>query len=137
MAYEKVGLTHTFRASTGLRQYTAVNISGANARLLLPTTEGNCIGILISSGTTGSTGRAGSTDSGSVQTVQYSGIAKVIAGTTTIDAGDLLKADTDGRASTSSSTSYRFGVALASVDSTSTSAHVIPVLLSPSYGNFA
>lgn len=136
MAYEKVGFTHTFRASTGLTQYQAVAVTGANARLIDPTTEGNCIGILISSGTTGSTGRAGSTDSGSMQTVQLSGIAKVVAGTTTIDAGDVLKASTDGLASTASSTSYRFGIALASVDSTSTSAHVIPVLLAPAYGSF-
>ena len=90
MAYEKPVLTHTFRASTGLKQYQAVALSGANNRLINPTTEGNCIGVLVSSGTTGSTGRAGSTDSGSVQTVQLSGIAKVIAGTTTIDAGDQL-----------------------------------------------
>src|SRR3990167_8230560 len=103
---------HTFRASTGLKQYQAVALTGANNRLINPTTEGNCIGILVSSGTTGSTGRAGSTDSGSVQTVQLTGIAKVIAGTTTIDASDLIKAATDGRASTSSSTSYRFGLAL-------------------------
>ena len=137
MAFEKSLFTHTFRASTGLTQYQAVQISGANNRLIDPTTEGNCIGILVSSGTTGSTGRAGSTDSGSVQTVQLAGIAKVVAGTTTIDAGDLLKASTDGLASTASSTSYRFGVALGAVDSTSTSAHVISVLLSPSYQHFA
>lgn len=137
MAYEKLGFTHTFRASTGLQQYQAVHITGANTRLIDPTTEGNCIGILTSSGTTGSTGRAGSTDSGSVQEVQISGIAKVIAGTTTIDAGDLLKAETDGLASTASSTSYRFGIALEAVNSTSTSAQVISVLLSPSFGNFA
>ena len=136
MAFEKVGLTHTFQASTGLRQYQAVALTGANNRLINPTTEGNCIGILVSSGTTGSTGRAGSTDSGSVQTVQLAGIAKVIAGTTTIVASNLIKAATDGRASTSSSTSYRFGLSLGAVDSTSTSAHVVSVLLSPSYQHF-
>lgn len=137
MAFEKDVFSHTFQASTGLRQYQCVALSGANNRLINPTTEGNCIGVITSSGTTGSTGRAGSTDSGSVQTVQMLGIAKVIAGTTTIDAGDLLKTETDGRASTSGSTSYRFGIALDAVASTSTSAQVISVLLSPSYGNFA
>ena len=136
MAFEKVGLTHTFQASTGLRQYQAVALTGPNNRLINPTTEGNCVGILVSSGTTGSTGRAGSTDSGSVQTVQLAGIAKVIAGTTTIVASNLIKAATDGRASTSSSTSYRFGLSLGAVDSTSTSAHVVSVLLSPSYQHF-
>lgn len=136
MATNSEGLCLTFRASTGLKQYQAVHVT-TGARLLNPTTEGNCIGILVSSGTTGSTGRAGSTDSGSVQTVQLSGVAKVIAGTTTIDVGDSLKADVDGRASTSSSTSYRFGVALSAVDSTSTSAHIINVLLTPSAANYA
>lgn len=136
MAFEKTGLTHTFRASTGLQQYQAVALA-SGSRLIDPTTEGNCIGVLVSSGTTGSTGRAGSTDSGSVQTVQLSGIAKVIAGSTTIDAGDLLKASTDGLASTASSTSYRFGLSLGTVDSTSTSAQVVSVLLSPNYGGFA
>ena len=137
MAYEKDVFCHSFPASTGLAQYQAVAISGANNRLIDPTTEGNCIGILVSSGTAGSTGRAGSTDSGSIQTVQLLGIAKVIAGTTTIDAGDILKASTDGLASTSSSTSYRFGVALDAVASTSTSASVISVLLSPSFQHYA
>lgn len=139
MAYEKADFFHTFRASTGLKQYQVVAVTGANNRLINPTTEGNCIGVLVSSGTTSSTGRAGSTDSGSVQTVQLMGIAKVIAGTTGIAAGGLLKADTDGRASTASigSTSYKFGMALAAVDSTSTSAHIIPVLLSPAFHNFA
>src|SRR3990167_7704203 len=136
MAFDKNATCHTFRASTGLKQYQAVALTGANNRLINPTTEGNCIGILVSSGTTGSTGRAGSTDSGSVQTVQLTGIAKVIAGTTSIDASDLIKAATDGRASTSSSTSYRFGLSLGAVDSTSTSAHVVSVLLSPSYQHF-
>lgn len=126
----------TFAASTGLKQYQAVALN-SNKVLINPTTEGNCIGVLVSSGTTGSTGRAGSTHSGTVQTVQVHGLAKVIAGTTTIDVGDVLKTETDGRASTASSTSYRFGLALSAVDSTSTSAHVISVLLSPSFGNFA
>src|SRR3990172_9532352 len=134
MAFEKQSFTHTFRASTGLKQYQAVALTGANNRLINPTTEGNCIGILTSSGTTGSTGRAGSTDSGSVQEVQFLGISKVLAGTTGIVPGSVLRADTDGRASTSAlgtSTSYRFGLALGSVLSTSTSAEVVSVLLTP------
>lgn len=135
MAYEVPGTTLTFRASTGLKQYQAVALSGV--RLINPTTEGNTIGILVSSGTTGSTGRAGSTDSGSVQTVQVTGVAKCIAGTTGVAGMTAVKASTDGRCSTATSTSYRFGVALAAVDSTSTSAHIIPVLLTPAAGSFA
>lgn len=135
MATSSEGLCLTFAASTGLKQYQAVALSGT--RLINPTTEGNCIGILVSSGTTGSTGRAGSTDSGSVQTVQITGKAKVLAGTTGVAGFTPLKASTDGRGSTAGSTSYRFGIALAAVDSTSTSAHVIPVLLTPSAAAFA
>lgn len=130
MGYELKGFADTFPASTGLKQYQLVNIN-ANGRLINPTTEGICIGVIASSGTTGSTGRAGSTDSGSVQTVNWGSVVKVIAGTTTIDIGDRLKAETDGRASTSSSTSYQFGVALETVNSTSTSAQIISALWAP------
>ena len=136
MAFSANEQSFTFRASTGLKQYQAVHIT-TGARLLNPTTEGNCIGVITSSGTTGSTGRAGSTDSGSMQSVQLGGITKVLAGSTTIDVGDSLKADTDGRATTSSSTSYRFAIALEAVDSTSTSAQVISAFLTPSAANFA
>ena len=100
MATESLAFSGTFAASTGLKQYQAVALKAAGV-LINPTTEGNCIGVLTSSGTTGSTGRAGSTHSGSVQAVQILGRAKLIAGTTTIDVFDSLKADTDGRASTS------------------------------------
>lgn len=137
MATESPSFYSTFPASTGLKQYQAVALN-SNGRLINPTTEGNVIGILASSGTTGSTGRAGSTDSGSVQTVQLAGIAKVLAGTTGVVIGTKLKASTDGRASTAaSSTSYLFGLALDAVNSTSTSAHVIGVWLTPSVTNYA
>ncbi len=134
MAYEKVpsGFTHTFRASTGLQQYQFVAITGANNRLITPTTSGTALGVLISSGTTGSTGRAGSTDSGSMQTVQFAGIAKAIAGSSTIAAGNFLKPEIDGLVKGTTgplSTSYIAAVALEAVDSTSTSAHVVTVLL--------
>jgi len=140
MAFEKPLFTHSFRASTGLKQYQFVNVNAStNTRLIDPTTEGNVIGVITSSGTTGTTGRAGSTDSGAVCTVQMGGIAKVIAGTTTIDAGDLIKAATDGLASTSTgptSTSYIAGIALEAVGSTSTGAQAISVLLNyPQFGS--
>ena len=141
MAYEKPvpGGTHTFPATTGLKQYQFVNFASTsgNNRIARPTTNGVNIGVLISSGATGSTGKAGSTDSGSVQTVQLFGIAKVIAGTTTIAAGGFVKAATDGLAAAATgptSTSYLGGVALEAVASTSTSAQVISVLLNPTIG---
>lgn len=135
MAYDKPpsGLTHTFPASTGLKQYQFVNITGANNRLINPTTNGEAIGVITSSGTTGSTGRAGSTDSGSVQTVQLLGVAKIICGTTAIDPGDFIKASTDGRGSTwdlsDGSTDYVVGRAIGSALSTTTSAEIITAFI--------
>ena len=140
MSFEKVpeGFTHTFRASTGLRQYQFVNLaSTTSVRIARPTTNGVHIGVLISSGTTGSTGRAGSTDSGSVQTVQFAGIAKVLAGSSAIDAGGYVKASTDGLAAPTTgptSTSFVGGRALEAVTSTSTSQSVFAVLINHQQG---
>lgn len=129
MAYENYEECGTFPASTGLKQYQFVALN-SNGRLINPTTEGNYLGVITSSGTTGSTGRAGSTDSGSVQTVQFYGVAKVLAGTTGITYGTLVKASTDGRGSTAaSSTSCLAGISLGTVNTTSTISQVIPVLL--------
>ncbi len=133
MAWDKPGLTHTFRAATGMKQYHAYNITGVNNQLIAPTTEGNAIGILTSEGTTGSTGLVGSTYSGTYQTVQLTGIAKCVAGTTTIDAGEWVKAAVDGKVEASTgptSTSHLLGRALSKVLSTSTSGEVISVWLS-------
>ena len=140
MAFTKGdGTYHSFTAvSTGLSQYQFVTFASTSSfRLVNPTTNGVSIGVLVSSGTTGSTGRAGSTDSGSVQTVQLSGITKVIAGTTKIAPGGYVKASTDGLAAQTTgptSTSYIGGVSLEDVASTSTSAQVISVLLNPTVG---
>lgn len=140
MAFEKRdGVYHTFTAvSTGLKQYQFVALaSTTSSRLINPTTEGLTIGVITSSGTTGSTGKAGSTDSGSAQTVQLSGIGKVIAGTTKIAPGGYVKASTDGLAAQTTgptSTSYVGGIALQAVASTSTSSEVIAVLLNPTIG---
>ena len=140
MAFEKRdGIFHTFRASTGLKQYQFVNFlsTAGNTRIGMPTTNGVSIGVLVSSGTTGSTGRAGSTDSGSVQTVQLAGISKVLCGTTKVAPGGFVKAATDGRAAQTTgptSTSYLGGIALEDVASTSTSGQIVPVILNPTVG---
>lgn len=95
MAYENPLGVYTFLASTGLRQYQFVTINSAGV-LVGPTTLGDAIGVLVSSGTTGSTGRSGSTTSGSYQSVQCYGIAKVLAMSTLIAPGDRICAGTTG-----------------------------------------
>lgn len=127
MAYELPIGQFTFLSSTGLKQYQFVELNNQGV-LIHPTTSGRCIGVLCSSGTTGSTGRAGSTTSGTYQTVQFYGIAKVLSGSSSIDTADLITAATDGRAIVGT-TNYVVGRALAAGVSTSTVSEVIPVLL--------
>lgn len=78
-----------FEASTGLPQYTFVSLSTAGV-LISPNLNGVCIGVLVSSGTTGST------QTGTVQSVQVYGVAKVLSGTTTITFGSMVQASTTG-----------------------------------------
>jgi hypothetical protein len=133
MAYENSSPFGTFLASTGLKRYTFVDINSAGVLVKPVTGAFKAIGVLCSSGTTGSTGRAGSTTSGTYQTVQFYGIAKVVSGSSSIAIGDVIKAATDGRAEIAStnSTHYCMGRALAAGASTSTTAEIIPVLLLP------
>lgn len=128
MAYESPAFYGTFLASTGLKQYQFVNINSAGV-LVNPSTLGGALGVLCSSGTTGSTGRAGSTTSGSYQTVQFYGIAKVVSGSSSIAIGDLVAADSDGFAIVATTSNNAMGTALAAGVSTSTVAELIPVLL--------
>lgn len=127
MAFESPSFYGTFLASTGLKQYQCVELNSAGV-LINPTTNGRCIGVLVSSGSTGSTGRAGSTTSGRVQTVQFYGIAKVLSGSSSIVIGDVVTAEADGRV-TVASTNNPIGRALAAGVSTSTVSEVISVLL--------
>lgn len=136
MAYESPSFYGTFAASTGLKQYQFVDLNAAGV-LINPTTNGRAIGVLVSSGTTGSTGRAGSTTSGSVQTIQWGGIAKVLSGSSAIPIGAFVKASTDGRASTGTSTNAVNGIFLAAGVSTSTVSEVLSVLLFPYSGTLA
>lgn len=125
MAYENPSLLGSFAASTGLLQYQGVALS-TNGLLINPTTSGAIIGVLVSGGTTGST-------SAGAQTVQFGGIAKVLAGATAIDYMSALTFDTDGRA-IAGTTNYQTAIALGDVTSTSTSAQVIPALILPHAG---
>lgn len=136
MAKESPLGTTTFLASTGLKQYQFVDLDAAGV-LINPTTNGRAIGVLISSGTTGSTGKAGSTTSGYYHTVQYGGIAKVLSGSSAIPIAGFVKASTDGRASTGTSTNAVNGIFLSAGVSTSTVSEVVHVLLFPYSGTLA
>lgn len=94
MAYESPSFYASFPATTGLSQYQFVMLS-TNGLLIDPTTLGNAIGVLVSSGTTGSTW-GGSTANGPVQTVQLYGIAKLMTSSTAITPGTLISAVTTG-----------------------------------------
>lgn len=94
MAYESPSFYASFPATTGLSQYQFVTLS-TNGLLIDPTTLGNAVGVLVSSGTTGSTW-AGSTANGPVQTVQLYGIAKLLTSSTAITPGTLISAVTTG-----------------------------------------
>lgn len=134
MAIELPAFYGTFLCSTGIKQYSFVDITSTGsgtskvAKLIIPTTEGACIGVMVSSGTTGSTVRK-------PQTVQFLGIAKVRSGSTAIVVGDWVKASTAGRAlraaKGSASTSYLVGTAVSPPLSTkSDGSEYINVLLS-------
>lgn len=106
-----------FEASTGLQQYQAVHLNSAGL-LIDPTTLGDAIGILVSSGTTGSTGLAGVTGSGAVQSVQVYGVAKILAGSTALAPGDKFSVNTAGLAVAWVETDNALGYVLTDVDST-------------------
>lgn len=136
MAFEVNDLRSSFLASTGLKQYQFVDLNSAGV-LINPTTNGRAIGVITSEGTTGSTGVAGSTTSGTLQTVQFGGIAKVLSGSSAIPIGAFVKASTDGRASTGTSTNAVNGIFLAAGVSTSTVSEILSVLLFPYSGTLA
>lgn len=120
MAYDNPTGPLTIQASTGLKQYQGVDINSAGL-LINPTTSGRVIGVITSSGSTGSV-RA------SFQTIQIMGVAKVISGSSAIAIGDGITFDIDGRAIVGT-TNFQSGRALAAGASTSTTSEVIPVLL--------
>ncbi len=133
MAIELPAFYGTFLCSTGIKQYSFVDMSSTGtspskiSKLIFPTTYGSAIGVLVSSGTTNSTVRK-------VQTVQFLGIAKVRAGSTTFVAGDYVKPSTAGRAvrvaKGTASTSAIVGVAVSPSQSTkSDGTELVNVLL--------
>lgn len=124
-----VGPFITVPASTGLKQYTFVDLSTSASALggvvlTKPSALGKCIGVLVSSGTTSGT------VANRPQSVQCYGIAKVLGGSNAIKAGSVIFAATaDGRAELGTTNSTKYVVGRAFGKSTSTSAQVVPVLL--------
>lgn len=115
-----VGPYMTFPASTGLSQYTFVGLDNTG-KLIKPPTSGVCIGVLVSSGTTGNT-RARTQ-----QSVQVYGIAKVQCNSTGLTWGNTVAATTLGKASTRG-TKPVVGIAVSKPGSTS-KVQLIQVLL--------
>lgn len=126
MAYENPTGPLTFQASTGLKQYQGVDINSSGL-LINPTTSGRVIGILVSSGTTGST------EDTTYHTVQIIGVAKVLSASTAIAIGDAVTFNTAGRV-VAGTTNIQAGIALGAAVSTSDVAEVIPVLLGRNAG---
>jgi len=121
MAYEVPVGTATFPATTGLSQYRFVFIN-SSGKLTKPSSNGRVLGVLVSSGTTGTNGAK-------AQTVQLYGIAKVVSGSTAIAVGDTIGASTaTGRAVAKASGDVGVGIALVAGVSTSTH-EVLSVLL--------
>lgn len=110
----------TFNASTGQQQYSVVALSTGQL-LSRPTAGGRVLGVLVSSGTTGSTRETN-------QAVQVAGVAKcrVSTASTGIAAGQWVTPTTGGTVTPTSAADYTFGMALEGVGSTGT---VIPVLI--------
>lgn len=115
-----VGPYMTFPASTGLSQYMFVDID-TTGKLIKPPTSGRAIGVLVSSGTTGSN-RARQQ-----QSVQVYGMAKVQVQSTGITWGTTITATTLGKASTRG-TKIALGISVGDAASTS-KVQLIPVLL--------
>lgn len=116
-----------FQATTGLTQYSWVTLnSSAKWTQASNSSAGfNAVGILVSSGTTGSTRET-------AQTIRPFGPvsqSRVSTGSTTISAGDVVTLSTDGvGVAPSTAGDYRVALALEDVNSTS---DIISVLMYP------
>lgn len=119
MAYDNASEFITLPATTGLVQYQLVNINSAG-KIATPTLGARVVGVLVSSGTNGSTeDRYG--------TVQINGVSKVLAAATTATAGETLSASAIGYAKATTGTAAIAGV---QVEGTSgASGRVISILL--------
>ena len=101
MAYETPGPGFTLPASTGLKQFRFVSMSGTS--LAYPAKGAAVVGVTYSGGTTGSTRDP------QYLTVVDRGIVKVEALTSTLAAGDLCSASSVGYAIPSTAGAYAVG----------------------------
>lgn len=101
MAYEIPGPGFTLPASTGLKQFRFVTLSGAN--LAYPAKGADVVGVTYSGGSTGST------TAPQYLTVVDRGIVKVEALSSTLAAGDLCSASSVGYAIPSTAGAYAVG----------------------------
>jgi len=127
MAYEILGPTFTLPASTGLEQYQAVGMSGES--VAAPSVDSPIVGVIVSSGTTGST------RSGQYVTVQHSGVAIVKATASTLAAGDNVAASTAGRVVAKSTSAPYLGVIVKG--SSGSAGRLVSVLLGGRSGSTA
>ena len=137
MTIELPAFYGTFLCSTGIKQYSLVDITSTGTSpnkvsklVTTVSTKGLAIGVMVSSGTTNSTVRKN-------QTVQFLGITKVRSGSNAFVAGDLVKvstatagaADRIAKGATSAQ-HYAMGVAVGPSQSTkSDGTELLPFLL--------
>ena len=120
MAYDNASEFITLPATTGLVQYQLVNINSAG-KIATPALGARVIGVLVSSGTNGST------DDTRYGTVQINGVSKVLAASSTATAGETLSASAIGYAKNTTGSAAIAGV---QVEGTSgASGRVISILL--------
>lgn len=109
MAFENLSGMVTVPASTGISQFRFVTVN-TSGNLAYPAAGAAALGVLVSSGTTGST------DDTQVGTVQMHGVASVKATASTLSRGDTVAASSVGFAVPTSAGDYTVGVV---VDGTS------------------
>ncbi len=112
----------TLSATTGLTQHRFVTLGASD--LAYPSAGGRITGVLISSGTTGSTSTVDI--SAAVQTV---GIAKVSAPASTVSKGDFIAASSVGQAVPTSAGDYVVGQVVEG--SSGGAGRLLSVLISP------
>lgn len=121
MAQSYDGLTFTVGATTGLTQYTFMDLNTVG-RAIKATGGGTVVGVLVNDPT--------ATDEEAV--IQYTGVAKVLCSTvsTGIGIGDRICCSTDAKVCPSSAGDYVVGIVVNGSSGSSTG-RVVGVMLAP------
>jgi hypothetical protein len=104
MAYDNPDEFITLPATTGLVQYQFVTVNSAG-KAARPAAGARVLGVLVSSGTNGST-------EDRYATIQLTGVSKAIAKGSTLGVGDTVSASSIGYAKPSTSGGYVIGLVL-------------------------